>query len=377
MVTLAAIAVILVTFGQAIFVAGLLAALPAMRTRANLCLGGAVLLLAISGLADAVSAHAEGAVSLRPIALGVAAESAAAPLLFLHLSLLEENRPVSRLSVHAFGPLAILGFLLPTMILPAEAWDGLLAGNPPEPSMALVALLAAVALVGSPVLEAFYLGAAGRLWWSWRVTGPTGERRRAWAGLLLLGLSLVWLVSIAARLFGLVELTDDGWVSLADLVFGLPLNGLIWLGLASRGALARASASISNAVEHSVEKYRRSALTGERASEILVKARNALIDKRLFADPTLTLARLAKRLGVTPNELSQAINQQAGQRFTDFVNATRIEEAKALLASPVRAGQTIIDIAYEVGFNSKSTFNAAFAKVTGSTPSDYRKGRVA
>lgn len=372
--TLAAVAVILLTLGQALFVAGLLTALPVLRTRANRCLAGAVVCLAVSGLADATSALGQGAASLRLIALGLFAEAAAAPLLYLHLTLLEENRSVSRLPVHIFGPAAILGLLLPVVFLPDGAWDGLLAGAPPQPGLALATLMAATALIGTPLLQAFYLAAAGRLWWNWQVTGPTGERRRAWAGRLLLGLGLVWLISLAAGAYGLTADAGDGLISLADLIFGLVLNALIWLGLATRGALSRASASLSNTVEESIGKYRRSGLTEERARDILTRARGALVDKRLFADPTLTLARLAKRLGVTPNELSQAINQTAGLRFNDFINQTRIEEAKLLLASPARAGQTIIDIAYEVGFNSKSTFNAAFVKATGSTPSDYRRG---
>ncbi len=75
-------------------------------------------------------------------------------------------------------------------------------------------------------------------------------------------------------------------------------------------------------------------------------------------------------MGLSPNQLSYVLNHHVGQNFFDYVNGARIEEARAvLIAEPER---TILDVALSVGFNSKSTFNLAFKKLTGDTPSAVR-----
>ena len=71
--------------------------------------------------------------------------------------------------------------------------------------------------------------------------------------------------------------------------------------------------------------------------------------------------------------LSRIINERFGASFNDFVNEYRIKEAKSALRDPGQAERTILDIMYGSGFYSKSTFNTAFKKFTGVTPSKYRK----
>ncbi|MAB33326.1 helix-turn-helix domain-containing protein, partial [Thalassospira sp.] len=80
--------------------------------------------------------------------------------------------------------------------------------------------------------------------------------------------------------------------------------------------------------------------------------------------------KLANAVGVTPNQLSYVLNQHLGKSFFDFVNEVRTYEASRLLIE--EADRTILDIAISVGFNSKSTFNLAFKKIIGKTPSAYR-----
>tara|TARA_R110000868_G_scaffold165328_6_gene398532 strand:+ start:111958 stop:113256 length:1299 start_codon:yes stop_codon:yes gene_type:complete len=89
-------------------------------------------------------------------------------------------------------------------------------------------------------------------------------------------------------------------------------------------------------------------------------------------DPLISLPKLARAVGISSNQLSYVLNHHVGQNFFDYVNSARIEEARAvLLAEPDR---TILDVALGVGFNSKSTFNLAFKKITGETPSAVRSG---
>ena len=97
---------------------------------------------------------------------------------------------------------------------------------------------------------------------------------------------------------------------------------------------------------------------------------------RPFTDANLTLKKLANQTNIPERQLSQTINTELQQNFYEFLNHYRIEAAKQLLVDPSYEHLTILAIAYEVGFNSKSSFNAAFKKIAGITPSQYKKQSV-
>ena len=119
-------------------------------------------------------------------------------------------------------------------------------------------------------------------------------------------------------------------------------------------------------------KYERSALTPERADAFLKRLLDVMETEKPYTDGGLTLPRLAARLSVSTHHLSQVINERLGQSFNDFVNSYRVEEAKRRMADPAAGHYSLLAIAEEVGFNSKSSFNAAFKKQTGMTPSEFR-----
>lgn len=92
-----------------------------------------------------------------------------------------------------------------------------------------------------------------------------------------------------------------------------------------------------------------------------------------YLESEITLDQLAARLLLKPRILSQTINDTLGQNFYDFINRFRIKEASRLLMNPPDEKTTIQEIFYEVGFQSKSSFNALFKKYTGLTPREFRK----
>lgn len=92
-----------------------------------------------------------------------------------------------------------------------------------------------------------------------------------------------------------------------------------------------------------------------------------------YLEPELTLDDLAQRLGVRPKVLSAALNEGLGQHFFDYVNRYRVGEAKRLLTNPADPKITVLEVMYQVGFNSKSSFNTLFRKYTGQTPSAVKK----
>lgn len=92
-----------------------------------------------------------------------------------------------------------------------------------------------------------------------------------------------------------------------------------------------------------------------------------------YLDDELTLQKLAAQVDMPEKELSILINQQIGKHFFDFINAYRIRDAKLLLKENPHL--TVLEILYQVGFSSKSSFYTAFKKETNFTPSDYRKSK--
>lgn len=100
----------------------------------------------------------------------------------------------------------------------------------------------------------------------------------------------------------------------------------------------------------------------------------ALVErKQLYLDTDLSLEKVSKKLEMSKSHLSRTINKELGESFSDYINKLRVEEAKKHLNNPEFFKYTILAIGLESGFNSKSTFNKAFKKFTGKTPSQYKK----
>ncbi|MGI4736529.1 MAG: helix-turn-helix domain-containing protein [Janthinobacterium lividum] len=98
-----------------------------------------------------------------------------------------------------------------------------------------------------------------------------------------------------------------------------------------------------------------------------------MAEEQPWLEPELTLTEVAKRLRITPGLLSKVINTGCGQNFNDFVNAYRVREAQRLLVDPRFAHYSLVGVALESGFNSRSTFNRVFKKVVGQAPSELAR----
>jgi AraC-like DNA-binding protein len=133
-------------------------------------------------------------------------------------------------------------------------------------------------------------------------------------------------------------------------------------------------ASVINATFENVQvkkKYSKSGLSAEGAAELHSKLNHIMNFEKIFCESELTLTDLAKKLGTHPNYLSQVINEKEGKNFYDYINTLRTEEFKRLIANPGKRKFTLLSLAFECGFNSKSSFNKYFKKVTGQSPTEY------
>ena len=96
-------------------------------------------------------------------------------------------------------------------------------------------------------------------------------------------------------------------------------------------------------------------------------------NEKIFLNPNLSLNSLAESVNLHPNKLSFIINDQTGKNFNEFINNFRLEYFKTIAKSKEFGNITILGLAYESGFNSKTVFNAFFKKVEGITPGAWIK----
>ena len=121
------------------------------------------------------------------------------------------------------------------------------------------------------------------------------------------------------------------------------------------------------------KKYERSSLTKEMSERYVRKLLDLMEAEKPYTDSELTLQKLAEKLSIPARHLSRVINERLNQNFADFVNSYRVEEAKRRLTDPSKAHCSVLAIAEEVGFSTKSSFNLVFKKQTNMTPSEFRK----
>lgn len=119
----------------------------------------------------------------------------------------------------------------------------------------------------------------------------------------------------------------------------------------------------------------------QKTSPLIIDEKNAQIEllkdfmaeKEPFLDSSLTIQDLSEQVKMPVKDLSTLINLYMDKHFFDFVNEYRIEKAMQILKDPSQKELTVLEILYQVGFNSKSSFNTSFKKYTGKTPTDFRK----
>jgi AraC-like DNA-binding protein len=122
-----------------------------------------------------------------------------------------------------------------------------------------------------------------------------------------------------------------------------------------------------------VNQYAGSTLTDESTNIKLERLKHVMKSEKPYKLENISIDKLAEITDIPSRHLSQIINQRLDQNFFDFINSHRIKDAQKQLESP---SIRVSEVMYEVGFSSRSSFNTAFKKYTGMTPSQYRKSRI-
>jgi AraC-like DNA-binding protein len=179
-----------------------------------------------------------------------------------------------------------------------------------------------------------------------------------WLQVLTYGLGAIWILVI---FFGIEVLTFSAVVIF---VFTIGIFGIRQAEIFHQGR-------VSSAEEEQKEKYQKSGLTEEASNELHQELKRVMTQDAPYKNSDLSINDLAAKLDVHPNYLSQVINQREKKNFYDFVNTYRVEEFKRLIALRKNKQFTLLSLAYDCGFSSKTSFNRCFKKATGQTPSEY------
>lgn len=124
--------------------------------------------------------------------------------------------------------------------------------------------------------------------------------------------------------------------------------------------------------KNSVPNYKNSGLNDQTVDLLFQKLKLHMETDKPFLEETLSLATLARQLDLTPNQLSQVINQKSAANFFDFINGYRLDAVKEKLKDPAYGHYSILAIGFDCGFKSKSSFNKIFKQRVGKTPSQYQ-----
>lgn len=206
-----------------------------------------------------------------------------------------------------------------------------------------------------------------------------------WLSYLILGSSIIWL---------LVIFSNDKYIFSAVVLYVLFIG---YFGIKQVGIFTNTVPQIHNQIqetplikenqefndsvfaekEMNVQpekiKYERSKISDDEVNAIHQRLSLLMQSEKIYTNPELTLSDLAQKINVHPNTLSQVINSVEEKNFYDYINHQRIEAFKRLIAIPENQKFTLLSLAFECGFNSKTAFNRNFKKTTNLSPTEYLK----
>lgn len=211
-----------------------------------------------------------------------------------------------------------------------------------------------------------------------------------WLRYLILGILAIWVVIIfgnnddyifsTAVLFviflGFFGIKQEGLfnnrINIEPIVVGANLSDMED-NLSSKEIGNHILKELDSAEKPEKAKYEKSTLNDEKALVIHQKLKQAMLDEGLYKNADLALNQLASHINIHPNTLSQVINTFENKTFYDYINQLRVIEFKNQVVLDKNRKFTLLSIALECGFNSKTSFNRNFKKVIGITPTEYLK----
>lgn len=285
-------------------------------------------------------------------------------MLYVYVAALTEQLPPRRLTLflHGIPVVAMYLYLLSFFILPADQKLNIYQHR-------------GIGYEDFSAIRSLAISISGIAYVAWSIVLLRRHRRRIleefsyqqaidlqWLNVLTWGMGAIWI---------LVLLRDETILFTGVALFVILIG---FFGIRQRRIFTDHEISApaeSGAMGPEREKYARSGLSKESSDTLYAGLLRLMTEETVFKKSDLSVDDLASRLGAHPNHVSQIINEREGRNFYDFVNHYRLEAFKQAVADPKNRHLRLLSIAFDCGFNSKSSFNRHFKKVTGKTPSEY------
>jgi AraC-like DNA-binding protein len=303
------------------------------------------------------------------------------PLLYLYTVALTRNRITIRESVFNLAiPAVFYLYLIPFILLPVEQKTFVYQnqGVGYEPFMAIRAFWIPVSGVLYVALSSFALRRHRQS--IVKEFSSLEKVNLIWLQYLIIWIAVIWLIVFTG---------NDDWIFGATVIFvffigyfGIRQGGIfhsvdLITGEPTSEIILKESACEANQLKEIKPKYQKSGLRQESSELLHSQLASLMREEKLYRQPELSLNDLAARLNTQPNHLSQVINEREVKNFFDYINTLRVEEFRRIARNPENRKLTLFALAQECGFNSKSSFNRYFKKVTGQSPSEFiQDGRV-
>ncbi|WP_233350659.1 helix-turn-helix domain-containing protein [Maricaulis maris] len=388
-------------FSQSLLVAVMLIAYARSKAEPRFYLGVFVGLYGLTFLAEITSMT--GVLTVAPgLAVPlIAAPMFLGPLLYLYITKVvnregELSAPVNR--QHFIAPAIGAVFTSGLLFVPTDAFGGFITQDvdPATPVDFLIVLMLAVVLLVTFVITLIYIikgyALLNRNSASIRDEFSNLDRKRLrWLKVSLINISLLWVVTMAADWTDWSE-ASAGFIALSvwellsfyvmailglrqGVIFGPqspPPAPVAPVPPGSARDDPDAGPGPSEGRQEAEQKYSKSGLTQRDMDRIAAKIRQAVHADGIYRNSDLSLTQLSKCIGVQAPYVSQTLTQEIGSTFYDFIAQARVRAAMEMLADP-DSSESVLSVALTVGFNTKSTFNAAFKRVSGTTPTEWRR----
>ncbi|MBA4317626.1 MAG: hypothetical protein C0412_04420 [Flavobacterium sp.] len=198
-----------------------------------------------------------------------------------------------------------------------------------------------------------------------------------WLRYLLTGTSIVWCVVAVSIVYdsllpgGYPENFDIIYIFISILIYAIGYGALNQPEVFNKTEIDEINTVSSES--SAKDKYEKSSLGDDDIENIKNNLLLLMNNKKLYLNSEITLTQLAGELNVTNHNLSETINKAFNKNFYDFINTYRVEEFKTRIKNPEYSNYSLLAVAFDSGFSSKSSFNTIFKKYTNQTPSEYKR----
>ena len=198
------------------------------------------------------------------------------------------------------------------------------------------------------------------------------EKRFRWARLMAIMYFIHGTILLTESIYLLISPSNFSTSMILSTTFYISLGYVLTINIIQNPAIIHFSSKTAGNLV--LKKYEKSGLTGDEARTLSQKLNDYMEAEKPFLNSNFSINDLSDSTGIPVHSISEVTNGQMEQNFFDYTNNYRVEEFKHLAVDPNHKNVKILHLAFEAGFSSKTSFNQAFKKFTGDTPSNFIKG---